>query len=344
MIARHHPLGHKSFYRPVLALSRPGSPSASARVFLSLTVALAIALTGASLPDPASAATAKSPGTSSKTSVQKSNTKKSSKKKRKKRRAPASGSQAALIMDAHTGDILYEKNGGQTRSIASLTKLMTAMVYLETEPDLSRKVKVQKADLLGSGKTQLRTGEVVTLHDLLYHSLMSSDNAATKTLVRESGLSRDEFLARMNRKGSVLGLNATHFVEFTGLDAGNVSSAFDLANLLRHALRHPEISRITSASEHTYRSSRRAHHLVNTNRLTRYGTMDVRGGKTGYIRASGYCLVTCVREAGRELVSVVLGSPSNPARFNETNILLGKVKRDLSSVEVTEDLEVAPGG
>ena len=272
----------------------------------------------------------------------KKSTSKSSSKKRY--RTPTSGSKAALVMDAQTGDILYEKNGGEKRSIASLTKLMTAMVYLETEPDYETKVKVVQSDLSGSGRTQLRRNEVVTVKDLLYHSLMSSDNAATKTLVRVSGLSEEEFLARMNRKAAVLGLNATKFTEFTGLDAGNVSSAYDLANLLRAALRYDDIARITSEPDYAYRSNRRHHQLVNSNRLARYGSKDVRGGKTGYIRAAGYCLATCIRESGRELISVVLGSPSNPARFNETNIVLQKVAKDLSNLDHLEDLEVAPGG
>ena len=308
-----------------------------------LSASLLIAAGAVSLPTVSIAASKTASKSTSKSVSKKSSSKKPTTKKRRFR-APSSGSKAALVMDAHTGDILYEKNGGETRSIASLTKLMTNMVYLETEPDLEAKVTVAREDLAGSGKTQLRSGEVVRINDLLYHSLMSSDNAATKTLVRTSGLSNGEFLARMNRKASVLGLNATKFVEFTGLDEKNVSSAYDLANLLRAALKFPTIARITSESDYAYRSSRRSHQLVNSNRLARYGTKDVRIGKTGYIRASGYCLATCIRESGRDLISVVLGSPSNPARFNETNIVLGKAKKDLSNLDAVEDLEASPGG
>lgn len=314
---------------------RPSGPG-WARAALALVLAFAVQAVALPLPDASGA------GTKSKVSSP-STTKK---KKSKKRRRPVArtGSQAALVMDSSTGAVLYEKNGGATRSIASLTKLMTAMVYLETEPDLTRKVQVLREDLRGSGKTQLRAGEVLTMENLLFHSLMSSDNAATKTLVRESGIPRAEYLARMNRKAAVLGLNATRFVEFTGIDANNVSSAYDLANLMRHALAYPEIALATSEPDYSYRSSRRDHYLVNTNRLARYGSTEVRGGKTGYIRASGYCLATCVRESGRDLISVVLGSPSNPARFNETNHLLSKVKTDLANQELIEDLEVLPGG
>ena len=90
------------------------------------------------------------------------------------------GSRAAVIMDASTGEILFEKNAGSPRPIASLTKLMTGIVFLETDPDLDHDCTITRDDVLGSGHTQLRAGEVVTVRQLLYHSLMSSDNAATK--------------------------------------------------------------------------------------------------------------------------------------------------------------------
>jgi len=241
---------------------------------------------------------------------------------RRYRRVAMSGSRAAVIMDAQTGEILYEKNAGAPRSIASLTKLMTGIVFLETDPDLDRSVTVAREDITGSGKTQLRPGEVVTVRQLLFHSLMSSDNAATKALVRTSDIPPNEFLDRMNRKASVLGLHNTRFVEFTGLDPANQGSAEDIAQLLKNAARRPLIAEITSTPEYEYRSSRRVHHLVNSNRLARYHTLDVRSGKTGFISGAGYCVATWVRQGSRDLITVVLGAPSNPARFNETRKLL----------------------
>jgi len=232
------------------------------------------------------------------------------------------GSRAAVIMDASTGEILFEKNAGSPRPIASLTKLMTNTVFLETDPDLDREVTISRDDILGSGHTQLRAGEVVTIRQLLYHSLMSSDNAATKALVHNSGIPPDEFLDRMNRKADVLGLHNTRFVEFTGLDPQNQGSAEDIAQLLKYAATRPLIAEITSAPEYEYRSNRRVHHLVNSNRLTRYGQLDVLSGKTGFISSAGYCVATWVRQGSRDLITVVLGAPSNPARFNETRRLL----------------------
>lgn len=244
---------------------------------------------------------------------------------RRRRMVPMRGSRAALIMDARTGEILFEKNSDRPLPVASLTKLMTVMIFLEGDPDLSQSVTVARDDVLGSGKTQLRSGEELSVRELLYHSLMSSDNAATKALVRSSGVMTAEYLARMNRKASVLGLHSTHFVEFTGLDPANVSSAADVAQLLKYAARRPLIAEITSTPEYNYWSSRRYHHLVNTNRLARFGQMDVRSGKTGFIQSAGYCLATWIRTGGRDLIAVVLGAPSNPARFNEARRLVQQI-------------------
>jgi D-alanyl-D-alanine endopeptidase (penicillin-binding protein 7) len=248
------------------------------------------------------------------------------------RHVPMAGSRAAVIMDASTGEILFEKNAAEARPIASLTKLMTNVVFLETDPDLDRQVTISQDDVLGSGHTQLRPGEVVTIHQLLYHSLMSSDNAATKALVHNSGIPPDEFLDRMNRKAEVLGLHNTRFVEFTGLDPQNQASAEDIAQLLKYAAERPLIAEITSSPEYEYRSNRRVHHLVNSDRLTRYGQLDVRVGKTGFISSAGYCVATWVRQGSRDLITVVLGAPSNPARFNETRRLL----EDLPAHAATE--------
>ncbi len=235
------------------------------------------------------------------------------------------GSRAALVMDATTGEILFEKNAASPLPVASLTKLMTDIVFLETDPNLDQPVTIERDDVVGMGKTQLRSGEIVTVHDLLYHSLMSSDNAATEALVRASGVPRDEYVERMNRKAAVLGLPNTHFVEFTGLDPANLSSASDIAQLLKYVSNQSLIAEITSAPEYTYRSSRRLHHLVNSNRLARYGQLDVKSGKTGFIQSAGYCVATWVREGSRDLITVVLGAPSKQARFNETRRLVQQV-------------------
>jgi D-alanyl-D-alanine endopeptidase (penicillin-binding protein 7) len=267
-----------------------------------------------------------------KTTVRKRTTATSKSKRKTTRRSRGKvatrgvNARAAVVVDARTGEVLYDKNSATPMPIASLTKLMTAMVFLESEPDLARRVMVTREDLAGSGHTQLRAGEVVSLRDLLHGSLLSSDNAATKALVRNSGIDSEEYLARMNRKSQVLGLHSTHFVEFTGLSEQNVSTAQEYAQLLKTAGQVPMIAHITTLPDYTYRSSQREHHLVNTNRLARYGTLDVNAGKTGFISQAGYCLATWVSTSSRDVIAVVLGAPSNPARFAETRRLIERVE------------------
>jgi len=223
----------------------------------------------------------------------------------------------AIILDPATERVLYEKASGNTVPIASLTKLMTALVFFEQKPDLRRDVEVTRAEIAGGGHTQLRNHEMVSLYDLLHMSLMCSDNVATRVLARESGLSAGDFVARMNQKAAELGLASTHYVEFTGLDERNVSSASDIAKLLSKAQEHYLIREITTTPTYVFTSASpiRTHQIVNTNRLLRSGRYEVNCGKTGYISESGYCFATSIRNKGRDLIAVVLGAPTAATRF-----------------------------
>jgi len=232
---------------------------------------------------------------------------------------------AAYVIDAKSGEVLYDKNSSTAMPIASLTKLMTAMVYLESQPDLEKRAMVSREDLNGSGKTQLRAGEVMPMRDLLTMSLLSSDNAATRSVVRNSGIAPEEFLARMNKKAATMGLANTHFVEFTGLSEQNVSTASEYSKILRAASALPLVAHITTLPDYTFRTSTREHHLVNTDRLARFGVFDVKAGKTGYINESGYCLATWVSTQTRDVLAVVLGARSNAGRFAVTRHLIDKV-------------------
>jgi D-alanyl-D-alanine endopeptidase (penicillin-binding protein 7) len=221
---------------------------------------------------------------------------------------------SAIVVDPATDSVLYQKNADTEAPIASLTKLMTAMVFLEQNPDLRRVVEVTRAELSGGGHTRLRNHEKLALGDLLHMSLMSSDNVATRVLARESGLAPDAFVARMNAKAKGLGLQHTHYVEVTGLDERNVSTASDLAHMVRVAADNVVVRDITTTQEYVFVAGRRTHHLVNTNRLLR-GRYEVNCGKTGFISESGYCLATWIRARGRDLIAVVLGAPTNATRF-----------------------------
>jgi D-alanyl-D-alanine endopeptidase (penicillin-binding protein 7) len=321
-------------FSPALAPARSRLGKALSGLFLSVCLLLPGTLGSSEAASSATSkrSTVKRASTSTKTTLRAGTKARSGKKLVKRSRKhgrtrarAASPARAALVIDARTGEVLYERNAGTPLPIASLTKLMTATVLLETKPDLTRRILVAREDLAGSGKSQLRAGEVVTMRDLLHLSLLSSDNAATKCLVRNSGVESDEFLSRMNRKASVLGLQNTHFVEFTGLSELNVSSATEYAQILKVAGQVPLIAHITTLPDYQFRSSTRDHRLVNTNRLCRYGVFDVKGGKTGFINESGYCLATWVSTRSRDVITVVLGAPSNPARFAETRRLIDRI-------------------
>jgi D-alanyl-D-alanine endopeptidase (penicillin-binding protein 7) len=245
---------------------------------------------------------------------------------RHRRHAPPAGgvyARNAILIDPSTGEVLFAKNAASSVPIASLTKLMTALVFLEQKPALDRYAEVTPADLSGAGHTQLRGGEKVALGDLLHMSLMCSDNVATRIVAREAGLAPDAFVARMNTKAGELGLSGSHFVEFTGLDERNVASAADVARLLHAAAHEPLIQQITTTREYEFRTERRVHALRNTDRLL-YGRYDVLGGKTGFINEAGYCFATWVRLQGRDLIAVVLGAPTMATRFADAVRLLQK--------------------
>jgi len=234
----------------------------------------------------------------------------------------------AILLDPTTDSILYQKNADTPAPIASLTKLMTAIVFLEQNPDLRRTVEVTREDLRGAGHTQLRNHEQAPLYDLFHMSLMCSDNAATRVLVRSSGLESDAFVERMNRKAHDLGLDHTQFVETTGLDERNVSTATDIARLLRVAADNALIRDITTTPSYQFAAARPTrrrpvrHNIANTNRLLHNRTIEVSCGKTGFILEAGYCLATWVHSRGHEMIAVVLGAPTNATRFADVVRLL----------------------
>lgn len=235
-------------------------------------------------------------------------------------------SRAALAVDIEKGEILYEKNMEEPVPIASLTKLMTALVFLEQDPNLDDSVTIFPCDAESSGRSRLRVGETLTLEDLLHASLMSSNNLATKALVRVSGLPFEDFIDRMNQKAKEMGLENTRFYEPTGLDERNQSTALDCAKLLTFALLDSQISSITAKKSYNftsiYKKRKRKRQTVNTNKLLS-SSLDVKGGKTGYNGASGWCLATLVEnEDGAKITAVVLGAPTSGTRFKEAKSII----------------------
>ena len=240
--------------------------------------------------------------------------------------------EAAIIYNPETGKVLWEQNSQDQRSIASITKVMTAAVFLEDDPDLTREIVIQRPDVYRASTTYLRAGYKVTTGDLLHLLLIASDNAAARALARVSPHGSKGFIDRMNTKAAELGLVSTHYADPSGLLSDNVSSAYDMARLIAQASGDHRIASIMQKQEHTVEAGRRRISIRSTNQLVRAGDVDVLGGKTGFIRKAGYCLATLLRlpHGGPQVAVVVLGAKSNAGRFWETrhlfNWLAGKAE------------------
>ncbi|MGB7217552.1 MAG: serine hydrolase [Vicinamibacterales bacterium] len=243
--------------------------------------------------------------------------------------------EAAIIYDPETNEVLWEENSQALRSIASLTKMMTAAVFLETDPDLTEKVVIARSDVYRASTTRLRSNDRVTTDDLLHLLLIASDNAAARALARVSPYGSKGFVTRMNEKAAELGLEQTSYAEPSGLLSQNMSSAYDMARLVAMASSDERISSIMRMSTHTVRTAnRRVITVHTTNRLLNMPDVDVRAGKTGFISSSGYCLATLLRlpQGGQEVAVVVLGARSNAGRFLETRNLFTWMSTKLSSI------------
>jgi serine-type D-Ala-D-Ala endopeptidase (penicillin-binding protein 7) len=232
--------------------------------------------------------------------------------------------EAAIIYDPRTGDVLWEQNSNAERSIASITKVMTAAVVLESPEDLATPVTISRADVLRANTTYIRAGDRVTKDDLLHLMLIGSDNAAARVLAKTSPLGYDGFISRMNEKAREYGLKSTSYVDPAGIFAANVSSAYDMARLITIASDNERMAAIMRTSSHSVSAGRRMIKVNSTNQLVKAGDVDVQAGKTGFIRRAGYCLATLLRlpQGGGEVAVVVLGARSNAGRFWETRHLL----------------------
>jgi serine-type D-Ala-D-Ala endopeptidase (penicillin-binding protein 7) len=241
---------------------------------------------------------------------------------------------AAIIYDTDTNEILWQENAQTQRSIASITKVMTATVFLENNPDLAQPVTIAHADVFQASTTHLHANDKVTTDDLLHLLLIASDNAAARALARVSPQGSEGFIRRMNEKASELGLETTHYADPSGLLSENVSSAYDMARLITHASQDERISSIMRTNEYTVYSGKRPITFHSTNHLLREGNVDVRAGKTGFITKAGYCLSTVLRlpQTGQDVAVVVLGARSNAGRFMESRNLMNWVTSKASTL------------
>jgi len=225
---------------------------------------------------------------------------------------PKLRSSVALVQDAESGETLYEKNSDTILPIASITKLMTAIVVLERELDLEQRVAVSAEDLRATRSARvrgrLRPGSVLTRDELLLLTLMASENRAAAALARTYPGGTEAFVAAMNAEAGRLGLQDTRFADPTGLSPDNVSSAHDLAGLVRAAHSYPLIREYSTRPSAQVRARGGTVGFRNTNSLVRSDSWDIELSKTGYISAAGRCLVMQMRVASRDLVVILLDS------------------------------------
>ncbi len=240
---------------------------------------------------------------------------------------------AAIIMLEQDNQILWGKNESQRRPLASLTKLVAVRVFLDTKPTLNKvvvyktqdeKYNYQYCKPWESARLRVSEGETMTIEDLIYSTLVGSANNAIETLVRVSGLSREQFITEMNRLVESWGASRTHFVEPSGLSPDNVSSPWDYAIITKEVFTNPLIKKISTTKKYTFKTvnTKKSHTLTNTNQLLKTNAYSITGTKTGYLDEAGYCLMTRIKTSKGDLVVINFNSASKAENFSDNELLI----------------------
>ena len=242
---------------------------------------------------------------------------------------PSVNARAALVMDAQTGEVLYSKNSNMSVPIASITKLMTAVVTADARLNMSEEITLQSIDFAGAGgknsSSTLRVGDTMNRAEALLFALMKSENPAAAALARTYPGGRPAFIAAMNAKAKQLGMSSTRFAESTGLDPHNISSARDLGILVSAASQYGLIRQFSTTPAYDFNLGYRVLKSNNTNALVRNGGWNINLSKTGYINEAGRCVVMHTTVNSRPAVVVLLGASTSQARTNDATTLLNWV-------------------
>lgn len=228
---------------------------------------------------------------------------------------------AAVVEDQETGELLIQKQATLVLPIASITKLMTAMVILDAQIDLQEALTIEKADIdrLRGSHSGLPVRITLLRKDALLIALMASDNRAANALARTYPGGTEACIAAMNAKAKALGLSETSFDDPTGLSSGNVSSARDLVRLVNDAYQYRLIREFTTCKNAVVVYGRRVLRFHNTNRLVQNPRWDIGLSKTGFIADAGRCLVMQCQVANRNLLIVLLDSQGKLSRVGDAN-------------------------
>lgn len=240
---------------------------------------------------------------------------------------------SSFVLDSESGEMLFERDADKQVAIASISKLATALTFLDYNPGWEKELSLDQSDMVQGGRIYVRPGERLKIKDLFHLSLVASDNSATKALARSTGLSESEFIRKMNEKMLSLGLKRTNFAEPVGLSEKNRSTAREVAQLASAAFGKPEIKDATVMKNYAFKTL--SGRLVSVNStdslLDKYDSADTRiyGGKTGFTNSAGYCFVGGFEnKTGTRLISVVLGGKDNSARFRNTEKLIAWAYRN----------------
>ncbi|MCI6265321.1 MAG: D-alanyl-D-alanine carboxypeptidase [Erysipelotrichaceae bacterium] len=240
----------------------------------------------------------------------------------------ASNAKSAIMLEASTGKIIYEKNSEEKLPMASMTKMMTLLLIMENIEDGNLKwdemiTASEQAASMGGSQIFLEVGEQMSVEDMVKGICIGSGNDAAVAMAERIGGTEENFVKMMNEKASKLGLKNTHFENSCGLDSDNhYSSAHDMAIIAKELVRHEKILEYTGTYEDYLRKNTdNSFWLVNTNKLVRY-YQGVDGLKTGYTSTSGYCITTTAKRNNMRLITVVMGEPSSSIRNSETTAML----------------------
>lgn len=246
--------------------------------------------------------------------------------------AISTNSSAVAVLDLQSGDLIYSKNIDATRSIASVTKVMTAMVILDAGLDMREDITIIPSDLVGAKKasTNLRAGDRLSRSEFTLMMLMKSENPAAKALARTYPGGYNAFIRAMNDKAASLGMYQTSFSDSSGLDPRNVASANDLLKMMKAVSeegRYQLIRNFSTAPSYdfyitNFNSGNRTYKANNTSRLVRSGGHPIGVSKTGFIREAGYCVVMETHVNNKPAVIVLLGANASQSRWNDAENIL----------------------
>lgn len=239
-------------------------------------------------------------------------------------------SRAALVVRADNGEVLYRKNSDRDVPIASITKLMTAMVVLDAAQSLDERLKITAEDIdrLRNTHSRLAVGTTLTRRELMILALMSSENRAASALLRNYPGGKKAGVAAMNRKAREIGMTTAKFVEGTGLSGDNRSSPVDLVRLVKAADAYTEIREFSTTTEHAIKVGRHVQMFRNTNPLVKSEDWAIGLTKTGFLNEAGRCLVMRAQVAGMPVIFVLMDSVGKLTRVGDAN----RVRQWLESV------------